>query len=297
MLGIVHLTQAAKRQVVEYYAPSVGMTLKCTVLTPDGYEKTVKKYPVLYLLHGHTGNYTSWITYAGLPLQTADQHQLIIVLPDGGNSFYLNWHGQTDGKPHRWEDMIVRDLIPFVDKTFRTHAAKDGRIIGGLSMGGFGAVVLGLKHPDLFGAVFSSAGCLKMGINIKNEIKRDTVDWNSPMLWSKDNERVVDSKNFGTQTERTPKGKIFLTAEQVQPNDPFALAANTDTARVPYLHINCGTGDDFLTDAREFVQVLQKRKIKYSYLEMEGAHEVPYWTDALKITLPLVMTHLQTATK
>lgn len=87
--------------VVSYRSPATGLTLRATVLLPDSYQtQPTKRYPVFYLLHGHTGNFTSWLNYARFPPRYADDYQTIVVLADGGNSFYVNWDGQTDGKTH-----------------------------------------------------------------------------------------------------------------------------------------------------------------------------------------------------
>lgn len=79
-----------------FYSSSVQLQLKYTIILPANYGNTKKHYPVVYILHGHSGNYTSWITYAQLPIKLATQYECIIILPDAGNSWYINWTGQTD---------------------------------------------------------------------------------------------------------------------------------------------------------------------------------------------------------
>ncbi|MEP6712061.1 MAG: alpha/beta hydrolase-fold protein [Ferruginibacter sp.] len=129
-------SQTSIVQKDSFYSPSVQLQLKYTIILPASYYKnTLLKCPVVYILHGHSGNYTSWITYAKLPVELATQYNCIIILPDGGNSWYVNWTGQTDGKPHRWEDMLVKDLLLDADRKYRTINNKTGRAIGGLSMG------------------------------------------------------------------------------------------------------------------------------------------------------------------
>lgn len=277
--------QTAIVQKDSFYSPSVQLQLKYTVVLPASYYKNkTANYAVVYLLHGHTGNYTSWISYAQLPIQLATQYHCILILPDGGNSWYVNWTGQTDGKPHRWEDMLVKDLVPDVTKKYRTLVGKQNRAIGGLSMGGFGALAVGLKNPDLFGFVFSSAGAINFCRNIKNEMARDTVDWNSPQLWS-DGDRVTDVKGFSTQRERTPQGLVFKTAADADAYDPYLLLAKADTASLPYLHIDCGNRDDFVKDAFEFIQIVKTKTNRYSFITLPGEHEVPYWSQSIAHTL------------
>lgn len=286
------LVQAQSQKTVikkdSFYSPSIELQLKYTAVLPaDYYRQNSKPYPVVYLLHGHTGNYTSWITYARLPVSLATQYNCIIILPDGGNSWYVNWSGQTDGKPHLWEDMLVKDLIPEVDKKYRTIDNKTSRAIGGLSMGGFGALAIGFKNHSLFGFVFSSAGAINFCRNIKNEMKRDTVDWNSPQLWS-DGDKKIDVQNFSTQKQRTPQGLVFKTSTDADAYDPYLLLDKMDTASLPFIHIDCGSKDDLLKDALQFVEKLSGKTKRYSFLTMPGEHEVPYWGKSIVHTF-LVM--------
>jgi putative tributyrin esterase len=271
-----------------FYAPSVQLNLKYTVVLPAAYEKrTTEKYPTVYLLHGHTGNYTSWITYAQLPIELANQYNCIIVLPDGGNSWYVNWSGQTDGKPHQWENMLIKDLIPDVDKKYRTINNKSGRALGGLSMGGYGALAVGLKNLDHFEFIFSSAGAINFCKNIKREMARDTVDWNSPQLWSED-KKVVDILGFGNAKERTPQGFVFKTYDDVDRNDPYTLLQKADPAKLPHIHLDFGNQDDFQKDAFEFLEQVKLRTSRYSFISFPGEHDVPYWAQSIQHTF-LVM--------
>jgi S-formylglutathione hydrolase FrmB len=281
------LSWAQKHSIVlrdSFYSPAVGLQLKYTAILPATYHtQTDVTFPIVYLLHGHTGNYTSWLTYAQLPLQLVTQYNCIIILPDGGNSWYVNWTGHTDRKPQRWEDMLVKDLLPLVAKRYRSKTDRQHRAIGGLSMGGFGALSVGLRHPDLFGFVFSSAGAINFCQNIKREMARDTLDWNSPELWS-DGDRVINVPGFSTQRERTPAGLVFKTPADADQFDPYLLLEKLDAKTLPYLHLDCGLKDDFLTDAQQFGELIRKKSPRYSFLQMPGAHEVPYWQQAIAHT-------------
>lgn len=270
-----------------FYSPSVQLKLKYTIILPSDYYKSKKYYPVVYLLHGHTGNYTSWLTYAQLPVQLATTYNTIIVLPDGGNSWYVNWTGQADGRPHKWEDMLIKDLLPEIETKWHVVKNRKARTIGGLSMGGYGALAIGLKNARLFGFVFSSAGAIDFCRNIKAEFEKDTIDWNSPQLWS-NGSKVIDAPLFSTQKERTPKGLVFKTSVDADKYDPYILLEKTDTALLPFIHLDCGNQDDFLNDAYRFVERLKSKTTRYSFIILPGAHEVPYWKQAIEHTF-LVM--------
>lgn len=290
--GIKIEAQQSIVKVDSFYSSSVALQLKYTVVLPKEYEeKNEIKYPVVYLLHGHTGNYTSWITYANLPIELATKYKCIIILPDAGNSWYVNWTGQTDGKLHKWEDMLVRDLIPHIDNKYRTIKKKGGRAIGGLSMGGFGALSIGLKHTEMFNFIFSSAGAIEFCKYIKEEFEKDTLDWNSPVLWSEDNKKV-DVVDFSNWKERTPPGTVFKKPSDADLFDPYLLLENADTASLPFIHIDCGNKDYHLKAALSFVELLQEKTKRYSLLVTPGDHEVPYWEQSIKHTF-MVMHDLK----
>jgi putative tributyrin esterase len=285
----------AQKSILEthsFYSPAVQIQLKCSVVLPANYYQSKRYYPVVYLLHGHTGNYKSWITYAQLPLSLATQYNMIIVLPDAGNSWYVNWTGSTDGKPHRWEDMIVNDLIPGIDKQYRTVKSRQGRSIGGLSMGGFGALSLGLKNLRLFGFVFSSAGAINFCRNVKEQMQKDTVDWNSPQLWSND-PKIVDIPGFSDANERTPKGYIFNTPTDADNYDPYTLLSQSDSLLLPFVHIDCGNADEFINDAKTFIDSLDRKTKAYSFTMLPGSHDAPYWKSAIEHTFMIYKQHLE----
>lgn len=272
-------------RVRQFYSPAVERNLKYAVLLPRAYHESSKRYPVLYLLHGHTGNYRSWITYAGLPINTPDKLAAIVVLVDGGNSFYTNWYGASGERPQRWEDMLVKDLIPHVDHQYRTQTQRSARFIGGLSMGGYGAISLALKNPSMFSFAFSSAGALSFAQHAEKELSTDTVDWNQPEQWSKDSRPPVDIEGFATQRERTPRGTVFLTKAQASSADPAQILAKLSPVDAPYIHLDVGTEDSLAPETRAFVKQLRTRGFAHSYLELAGAHEVPYWQNAFAHTV------------
>ena len=138
------------------------------VYLPLGYEGSTKRYPTLYLLHGFTSNSSVWINgqYQGMKLQTLMDdsiktgrvREMIVVAANGSNayrgSFYTN--SIVTGN---WEDFIVRDLVNYVDTNYRTIPRAESRGIAGHSMGGYGSMMLGMKHPEIFSAVYALSPC------------------------------------------------------------------------------------------------------------------------------------------
>jgi S-formylglutathione hydrolase FrmB len=139
------------------------------VYLPPGYDASpTKRYPTLYLLHGFLSTGRNWTSggYQGFSLQPVMDdlikrgkvREMIVVAANGrngyGGSFYTN--STVTGN---WEDFIYRDLVEYIDATYRTLARAESRGIAGHSMGGYGAVMLGMKHPDVFGAVYALSPC------------------------------------------------------------------------------------------------------------------------------------------
>ena len=248
-----------------FRSASLGEERPYTILLPVGHERDApRRYPVLYLLHGKSGDHTDWSKRA--PLREAvGQAPLIVVMPDGDDGWYVDW---ADGV-HRYESQIVRDLIPHVDGTYRTLAAREGRALAGLSMGGYGALKLAIAHPDLF----VSAGSLSGALRFPRE------GWDD------------GPKVFGTGP----------TAERLRArNDVLDLALALQTAQPPRpgpaLYLDCGT-DDFLYESNTRVRAFFREVgVPYEYHEQKGGHTWEYWSARLPDHLRFALSHLAKAT-
>lgn len=279
-LMLASATQSVMAQQVvktdEYGSPAVGRALRCRVILPSGYETSGKKYPVLYLLHGFSGDYTKWSNHgvekAALP------YELIVVLPDGANSWYVNWATSERGWKNQWEDAIVKDLIPHIDSSYRTIARRAGRAINGLSMGGYGAIVIGLRNPDLFCSIGGTSGALDMARSYGKTLAANpqaVVPTRNPQ--DKVNP-AIGQPDFDSQEERTPYGKMFTSVAQCEAHDPFSLVTKIPREKLPHINIDCGTDDPFLGMNQEFLQLLIKEKIPFTYAQSPGAHRSAYWS-------------------
>jgi S-formylglutathione hydrolase FrmB len=139
--------------------PALPTDTHVRVLLPAGYATSGRRYPVLYLLNGGGGSYLDWTVSGNAEALTAHA-PVIVVMPDGGTGGnYTDWYGtdQNGFKP-RWETFHIGQLLPWVDAHFRTLPTRDQRAVGGLSMGGNGALHYAERHPDLFVAVASFSG-------------------------------------------------------------------------------------------------------------------------------------------
>ena len=158
---IGHGASAAGVDTLEINSQAMNKVLKAVVITPKNYKKSKKNYPVVYLLHGGSGNYKNWTQLTPdktLVSRMADTYDVIIVTPDGGTSSY--YFDSPLLKESQYETFISKEVREKVEGSYRTIQAREGRVITGLSMGGHGAVYIATKHPELYCAAGSMSGVL-----------------------------------------------------------------------------------------------------------------------------------------
>jgi len=240
---------AGRVDTVEVYSASMRKSIPCIVILPDNYSLQGKPYPVLYLLHGYSGNYTGWLSEAPQLRQHADTYQMLIVCPDGGyDSWYLD--SPVDSTV-RYDTHISQEVVQYVDYYYHTRREREGRAITGLSMGGHGAVTLAIKHLDVFGAAGSMAG----GLDLRD--------------WRKNN---WDLKGVLGDPDAHWQNWVDCSA--------VSLVPRLKKADLPLL-IDCGVGDFFLPANREMNRVLLEAGIPHEYTERPGEHNRDYWSSAV----------------
>ncbi len=279
-----------KVHTVEFYSPAVERTMKYNIVLPAGYETSDESYPVLYLLHGLTSNYTAWgrmgsAFYAGLA------GDLIVVMPDGGNSWYVNWAENAEGQRNDWEDHIVRDVIGHVDENYRTIQRREGRAINGLSMGGYGGITLGLRHPELFVSIGSTSGALSYARGAAARARGEVPPRAAPERTAEEqaardarqarSNPSIGIEGFSSQAERSPAGRAFVTAEGADAYDPFKLVLQVPHEDLPHIYLDSGTEDNLIRVAREFAQVLFEHDVPFDFMQMPGRHNGDYWIQSL----------------
>ena len=247
-----------------FQSSALSRTMKYRVLVPQGYERSEKRYPVLYLLHGLTGDYKDWTTRTNLAEYTRTL-SLIVVMPDGENQWYTN---AADGTA-KFEDYITTDLPSDVVSKYRTVNSRYGRAIAGLSMGGYGALKLALKRPAQFSVVGAFSGAF--GVTRPGGYEK--------AIGAVEGERLT--KIFGATDSDTRKL-----------NDVFALSAAMKPTAAPYIYIDCGTADSLVTENREVVAALHKAGVAYEYHEIAGAHSWDYWDRRIREFLSVLIKRL-----
>ena len=286
------MAQSLELRTVEFESPAVGRTMKYNILLPRDYDLSSERYPVLYLLHGLTQNFTAWGLSNGSPYYAGLYDDLIVVMPDAGNSWYVNWAPNADGRPNNWEDHIVQDVVNHVDWNFRTIARREGRAIAGLSMGGFGAITLGLRNPEMFISIGSTSGALEHARQAAARLRGEAQP-QRPRRQLSDEERtaaearrrrpnpLIGIPGFSSQVERSPEGQEYASPEDADAYDPFVLIHQVPKAELPHIYIDCGTEDRLIAGAKELAGILLEKEIPFDYMQLPGAHNAAYWIQSI----------------
>ena len=224
------------------------------IVLPMGYsdqQNSTKRYPVVYLLHGLTGHFDNWTDRTRVA-ELGSRQNLIIVTPEGDDGWYTDSAARPKDK---YESYIVKELIPEIDKKFRTIADREHRAIAGLSMGGYGSIKFGLKYPQMFSVAGSFSGALGAASITEKEI---------PGAIGRSIEAI-----FGPAGSETRKS-----------NDLFEMvrtATPEKTKTLPFLYLDCGTEDFLFLNNRDFVALLLEKKVPHEYRQLPGAHNWKYW--------------------
>jgi S-formylglutathione hydrolase FrmB len=263
---------------VKFYSESLKRDMVINVVLPRGYEESKIRYPVLYLCHGLTSNYNEF-KYVGIP-EYLNRMDMIVVMVDVGNSWYVNWATSEEGWTNNFADHVTIDVINYVDTHYRTIAERKGRAINGISMGGFGAMSLGLSHPELFSSVGSHSGALSWAKSQIDTLKKGGkafVIWEQLAGDTVMRYRDINVDGFSTQKDRTPRGQIFLKPEDAEAVDPFTLVLKIPKDKLPHIYIDCGDEDFLISSTREFMKLLVENNIPFHFGQSAGKHEEDYW--------------------
>lgn len=260
-LDTTALAASSQMQKVQFYSESLQKNMRFNIYLPKGYTNE-QQYPVAYLYHGFAGNEDNWMPTSRID-KTADElieagkiEPIIIVAPQADNSFGLN----TSNRPAhpfdpdypsyslyvgRYEDYIVNDVIAYTESHFSTIASREGRYIGGMSMGGFVSLHTAFKHPDKFSKALGHSPTTFA--DDFSYVGADLEPWLHP--------------NDNTYVER----------------DLLKLAANRDLSGLD-VYLNCGDDDElgYYVGAEALHQLLVSRGVKSQYHHGPGGHDLAY---------------------
>ena len=250
-------------------APSriLGRAVDVCVVLPSDYSSSSKRFPVLYYLHGLFENQHSWIDRGGQSILEGliaggDVGEFIVVLPDGGKSFYIN---SLDGRD-RYEDFFIQELVPWVDRNFRTLASRQARGIAGDSMGGYGSLHIGMRHADLFGSISAQSAALIA--KLPNPLPTEG-------RWG-----------FYARILQEPFGSP-LNEAYWESNSPLTLAEDPSKFSGVKLYFDCGNQDRYGFDvgAKQLDKTLTAKGFPHEFEIREGNHGWSYLTQYMKFPL------------
>lgn len=242
------------------------------VLLPQSYdaaEKSPKRFPVLYFLHGLGNNEQTLFNSGGWTLIDDLRQQFkigdfLVVAPEGRSSFYIN---SADGKV-MYDTFFVREFMPYIETKYRVRRDRNSRGVTGLSMGGYGALHFAFAHPELFSSVSAQ----------------------SPALMASSPEELNAALDSGTALARL-LGPVFghpINLVHWKENDPFALAKkNQGTIRKLAIYFNCGRRDEygFEKGAEALHRELGSEHIPHEFHLYPGDHSLDYFLDHLPETM------------
>ncbi|NDV55103.1 esterase family protein [Parabacteroides sp. 52] len=236
--------QAAIVDTLQVESHMMHKPIEVIVIAPQNQESPS---PVIYLLHGYSGNAQTWIGMRPDLPEIADKQHLTFVCPDGNNSWY--WDSPQDPS-YCYETFVSKELVSYIDSHYATIKAKEARAITGLSMGGHGALWLAFRHTDVFGAAGSTSGGVDIRPFPKNwEMRKHLGEW-------AENKEVWDKHTVINLVDQLKKGDLALI-------------------------IDCGYDDFFFDVNTHFHARLVANKIDHDFLVRPGGHTAAYWKNSI----------------
>ncbi|MBA2481092.1 MAG: prolyl oligopeptidase family serine peptidase [Planctomycetes bacterium] len=241
---------------INHFSAALSKMASLAVIVPEG----AGPFRAVYQLHGLSDDHTAWQRRTSIE-RYADRYGIIVAMPDGARSFYAN----APDSPDRYEDHIL-ETVALVDRMFRTIDGPHARGIGGLSMGGYGAMKLGLKHPRVFGSIAAHSACMDMRAYHRDRAFPDLAHFFGPTF---------------------PKSE-----------DVFALATASRRSRSarPRIRIDCGIADFLIDHNRRMHRHLDRLGIAHEYQEFPGEHNWEYWDQHIDQALRFHVTSFAQAT-
>ena len=252
-------------QSLPFFSKTAGENIRYSVYLPPDYYSTPDSFPVLYLLHGLGGNENSWLNDFAVS-RIADSlitgnvmPSMIIIMPDGRKSYFINDYNNA----FPYETIFIDELIPYIDSKYKTKTGKPFRAIGGLSMGGYGALIHCIRHPDHFAAAISLSAAVRTDSMIMNEKPEKYNQIFKPLYGD------------SIQLFRT------VTHHWTENNPLVQVALRPETLTTIRWYLDCGFSDYLLQGNEALHDVLTQYKIPHEYHIRPGNHNKAYWESVL----------------
>ena len=290
------------------WSQSLGHRKALTVYLPPSYATDrTRRYPVLVYLHGLTGNERNWVDAGHIDrtldsLFAAGRPEAIVVMPDGDDGWYTTWNSLADMGVCRadttrqekagsycvpwqhYDDYVARDIVNHVDQRYRTRRGAQHRAVGGLSMGGYGAITLALMYPDVFSAAASHSGVLSPELVGPSPFV--------PPAQYATNEGELKTASRGLWKYLWPAfGRDTIGWAARDPGRMAARLVREPRAGLstPKLRFDCGVDDQYIGQNRDFHETLRTLGVSHEYVEWPGAHTWTYWSTHVAESLDFLL--------
>ncbi|MGI8733538.1 MAG: alpha/beta hydrolase [Pyrinomonadaceae bacterium] len=275
LIAFVPLAAHAQRdppvQQFELKSALLARPIEYRILYPVNYQRegnAEKRFPVIYLLHGFSGDNSNWLEKSRVALY-ATHFDVFIVMVEGDNGWYTD---SASVPTDKYESYIIKELIPEIEQRFRVSREREGRAIAGLSMGGYGALKFGLKYPEKFSLVASMSGAF------------DAASWTDSDLKTFEFIRQSIQKTFGPPNSPTRLSNDLIRITRA--------ASPEQIKQLPFVYFDCGTEDFLFQTNRDFLALLVERKIPHEFRQLPGTHSWPYWDQQIEEILRLTARRL-----
>lgn len=275
------------------WSQALGTRKAMLIYLPPSYStEDRRRFPVVYYLHGLNGNERNWTELGKLDavmdsLVRRGAPEMIVVMPDGDDSWYTTWNALNDPQcqrdttrrepaatfcvswPH-YDDYIAHEVVAYVDREYRTRPERAHRGIAGLSMGGYGAISLALRYPDAFAAAASHSGVLAPAY-----LPTDSVERGAPTA---DRMRELE-RRYGVWLWKSMVMAFGSDSTGWFAREPSRMARRLSLGRdpLPAIRIDIGLEDRFLAQNRAFHRALTRTGVRHTYIESAGGHSWNYW--------------------
>jgi len=257
------LTSGVTSRDLQFHSSALNRDMPYRVILPAHLQSN-QKLQTVYLLHGSGGDFREWSNDSDVAQFAEDG--LLLVMPEGESSYYTN---SASRQQDRFEDYIVSDLVADVESRFPVATGRANHAAIGISMGGFGAIKIALRHPEIYAFVGGMSSAI--------DVPRRSFSVRRIDQWRHYNEI------FG------PKG-----SPSRRDNDPFVLIRTADPGPAPYFFLTCGDKEGLLPSNREFAAVVEQRHFRYEFHILHGGHDWNQWNPELAEVFRSLILHLGT---
>jgi S-formylglutathione hydrolase FrmB len=282
--GTVDNSQSVQSEILD-------RDMSYSVYLPESYEESTRHYPVLYLLHGMTGDHNDWITVgevqriAGMAMAEGTAPEMIIIMPDGlYDSFYIN---NYDGSV-RWEEFFHTELIPDVEQRYRIINDRSSRAIAGLSMGGYGAMYHGVKYRETFSHVYAMSAAF---LEVEPMPIEERSDWDRDFhqkTWGPYNENGLP-ENYKEHSVQ----EMFKAMDPIEPSQDGWNSNAAEEPPLPGIFIDCGDDDFLIQQNMNLAEIMNEKNVDFEFRIRDGGHTWHYWRTALANAMAVIGDHFR----